>query len=228
MLSYNTPVIAIGGSDIDKAAVSPLLGHFPLIAADSGANTATTMGVMPDHIIGDFDSIGDMTQFPPDRLIHMAEQDNTDLEKTLSCLSVPLCLGFGFLGRRFDHSLAALHAIARSQVPVILIGQHDALVYCKADFTASLPSGERFSVWPLIRHHFKMSKGLEWPLNGLSMEAGQLIGTSNRISKQTDEGLMPVHISSAGGKGYFIMIASRYWPHLAATMMQDNRWLEWC
>ncbi len=96
MLSYNTPVIAIGGSDIDKAAISPLLGHFPLIAADSGANTATTMGVMPDHIIGDFDSIGDMKQFPPDRLIHMAEQDNTDLEKTLSCLSVPLCIGFGF------------------------------------------------------------------------------------------------------------------------------------
>ncbi len=90
-------MIAIGGSHVDKTALSPLLGHFPLIAADSGADTATTMGVMPDHIIGDFDSIGDMAQFPPDRLIHMAEQDSTDLEKTLSCLSVPFCLGFGFL-----------------------------------------------------------------------------------------------------------------------------------
>lgn len=226
-LSFHSPVIAIGGSHVDKTALSPLLGHFPLIAADSGADTATTMGVMPDHIIGDFDSIGNMAQFPPDRLIHMAEQDSTDLEKTLSCLSVPLCLGFGFLGRRFDHSLAALHAIARSQVPVILIGQHDALIFCSADFSAYLPSGERFSVWPLIRHHFTMSKGLEWPLNGLSMEAGQLIGTSNRVSTQTDKGLMPVQISSAGGKGYFIMISSRHWPYLAAAMTNDNSWLEW-
>ena len=227
ILPYKTPVIALGGSPVDAAMISPLLGRFPLIAADSGADTARAMGVMPDHIIGDFDSISDTAQFPPDRLIHISEQHSTDLEKTLSCLSVPICLGFGFLGRRFDHSLAAMHAIARSEAPVILIGQHDALIYCPADFAAPLPSGQRFSVWPLSQHAFKASKGLEWPLDGLSMEAGQLIGTSNRIHSRSDHELTPVHIASAGGKGYFVMIASRYWMYLAAAMTNDNSWCEW-
>ncbi len=227
ILPYDKPVIALGGSHVDDMHISALLNHFPLIAADSGANTAVDMGVMPDYIIGDFDSITDQSQFPPDRLIHIAEQDSTDLEKTLSCLSAPLCLGFGFLGRRFDHSLAALHAIAQSQVPVILIGRHDALIYCSADFTGDLPAGERLSIWPLAQHQFKASTGLEWPLNGLMMEAGKTIGTSNRIDQISGKKITCVDISSAGGTGYFIMLPSVFWIYLAAAITQDNTWLDW-
>lgn len=227
-LSYDRPVIALGGSHVDQSRIAPLLRHFPLIAADSGADTAKAMGVMPDHIIGDFDSISDKEKFPADRLIHITEQNSTDLEKTLSCLSVPLCLGFGFLGWRFDHSLAALHAIARSQIPVILISQHDAVIFCAGDFSADLPVGMRFSIWPLTQHQFKASEGLVWPLDNLIMEAGQAIGTSNQINQISDNDFTPIRIISKAGKGYFIMIDSQYWMHIAAALTGDDIWLKWC
>jgi thiamine pyrophosphokinase len=227
MLTYSQPVIALGGGSYDAAMIQPLLANHPLIAADSGADAARSMGIMPDYIIGDFDSISDPSQFPSDRLIPMSAQDSTDLEKTLSCLRAPLCLGFGFLGRRFDHSLAALHALARCQTPMILIGRHDAVMYCRKDFSGLLPVGERLSVWPLVRQGFLASTGLEWPLDGLLLEAGKQIGTSNRITALTNhdhQGAaqtsdhIPVSLKGAEGEGYFIMLAARNWRCLAESL----------
>ena len=220
LLTYSHPVIALGGGSYDAAMITPLLADYPLIAADSGADAAQAMGVMPDHIIGDFDSIRDLSLFPAERLIAMSDQHSTDLEKTLSCLSAPLCLGFGFLGRRFDHSLAALHALARCQTPMLLIGRHDAVMYCRKDFNGRLPQGERLSIWPLVRQGFLASTGLEWPLDGLMLEAGKQIGTSNRIIAREDkqDHHITVSVQAAEGEGYFVMIAARHWRHLAQCL----------
>jgi len=226
LLTYSRPVIALGGGSYDAAMVKPLLADYPLIAADSGADAAQAMGVMPDHIIGDFDSISDLKAFPSERLIAMSNQDTTDLEKTLSCLRAPLCLGFGFLGRRFDHSLAALHALAQCQMPMILIGRHDAVIYCRQDFSGLLPQGERLSVWPLVRQEFLASTGLEWPLDGLLLEAGKQIGTSNRIKAafETEQQVPPqsenirVMIKASEGEGYFVMLAAQHWRYLVESL----------
>ena len=225
MLCYSLPVIVLGGGSYDAAIVKPLLDDYPLIAADSGADAARAMGVMPDHIIGDFDSISDLNLFPSERLIAMSNQDTTDLEKTISCIRAPICLGFGFLGRRFDHSLAALHALARCQIPMILIGCHDAVMYCRQDFSGLLPQGERLSVWPLVRQEFLASTGLEWPLDGLLLEAGKQIGTSNRIKAafetEQKEPLksenIRVTIKASEGEGYFVMLAARHWRFLVES-----------
>jgi len=223
LLTYSRPVIALGGGSYDTAMITPLLADYPLIAADSGADAAQSMGVMPDHIIGDFDSIRDLSLFPAERLIAMPDQNSTDLEKTLSCLRAPLCLGFGFLGRRFDHSLAALHALARCQTPMLLIGRHDAVIYCRKDFNALLPQGERLSVWPLVWQAFLASTGLEWPLDGLRIEAGKKIGTSNRIMASHDSELkagqhIRVSMQAKEGKGYFVMLAAQHWRCLAESI----------
>ena len=218
-LVFDSPVLALGGGSFDADALCPLLGQYPLIAADGGGDAARELGVMPAHIIGDFDSLADTSQFPQDHLIHLDAQDSTDLEKTLSCLTTPLCLGFGFLGRRFDHSLASLHALARANFPMLLVGRYDAVLFCRGDFREMLPQGARLSIWPLSRQHFISSKGLEWALDGLEFEAGKSIGTSNRTIANKWQKPVEVAIQAGAGSGYFIMVEARDWRYLVTDWL---------
>src|SRR5664279_775409 len=60
-----------------------------IVAADGGANLAVRYGIRPDVIIGDLDSINTSTRrsLSSSTLLHVARQDNTDLEKALDYLS---------------------------------------------------------------------------------------------------------------------------------------------
>ena len=218
-LAFESPVLALGGGSFDADALRPLLGQYPLIAADSGGDAARELGVMPAYIIGDFDSLADASQFPQNRLIRLDAQSSTDLEKTLSCLATPLCLGFGFLGRRFDHSLASLHALAGAKFPVLLVGRYDAVRFCRGDFRAELPQNARLSIWPLSRQNFIGSKGLEWALDGLEFEAGKMIGTSNRTIANEAQKPVEVAIQAGAGAGYFIMLGAAHWRYLVTDYL---------
>ena len=46
-----------------------------------------------------------------------------------------------------------------------------------------MPIGSRVSVFPLGKVTFEMSSGLEYPLDGLTMEIGQASGTSNKSTE---------------------------------------------
>ena len=65
-----------------------------VVAADGGADQAVNHGVIPDAVIGDFDSITNTTRarIPEDRLHPDQDQDTTDFDKCLSQIS-----------RAFDH-----------------------------------------------------------------------------------------------------------------------------
>lgn len=212
---YDEPVIAIGGGSFVPEMLKPLLGRYPVVAADGGADIAASLGEQPDLIVGDFDSITSPESFPSERLLRVDDQNKTDLEKTLEAIRAPLCLGFGFLGRRLDHSLAALHALSCSANPVVLVGRHDAVTFTRGVFTATLPDAARLSIWPLTRLSFRCSSGLLWPLDGLTLEAGRLIGTSNRVATDSRGA---VSIEPESDDGYFVMVESRYWSFLPESI----------
>ena len=142
-------------------------------------------GLRPQAVIGDMDSANGLGQLPVDILkIKRSGQDDTDFEKSLGVISAPLIIGIGFLDGRFDHSLAALDALARlpHDRPVLLVGGDDVLLRLRGDFEMTLPLASRFSVWPLGRQHFLRSHGLEWPLEDVTMAFGKRTGTSNRVN----------------------------------------------
>lgn len=84
-----------------------------IIAIDGGANQCTNLGVKPDYLIGDFDSIDPeiKSKFPDARVVHRPEQDLTDMEKALE-LAVQLnpsrIIIFSAFGDRTDHSAGNL------------------------------------------------------------------------------------------------------------------------
>ena len=203
-LLYSSPILLFGAAPIAGSLLSCLdhCQNWPVLAADGGLRTALSCGLRPQAVIGDMDSANDLDQLPDDiRQIKRSGQDNTDFEKALDLISAPLIIGMGFLDGRFDHSLAALDALARLPHgrPVLLVGGDDVLLRLRGDFEMTLPLTSRFSVWPLGVQHFLHSQGLEWPLDDVTMTFGKRIGTSNRVNGT------PVSITAGVGDGYVAM-----------------------
>jgi thiamine pyrophosphokinase len=170
---------------VKKSLLSEAIVHAPqVVAADGGAELALQHGVMPDAVIGDFDSIGAeaIAAIPPERLHRIDEQDSTDFEKCLTRIEAPLVIGVGFGGGRSDHELAALHGMLRfPERRCLLVMEHDLVFLLPPVFEIAPPVGSRFSVFPLAEGAAR-SKGLRWALDGLALMPGRQIGTSNEVS----------------------------------------------
>ena len=203
-LQFTSPILLFGAAPIAGSLLSCLdrCQNWPVVAADGGLGTALSCGLRPQAVIGDMDSANDLDQMPDDiRQIKLSGQDDTDFEKSLDLISSPLIIGIGFLDGRLDHSLATLDALARlpHDRPVLLVGGDDVLLCLRGDLEITLPLASRFSVWPLGVQHFLHSRGLEWPLDDVTMAFGKRTGTSNRVNGT------PVTITAGVGNGYVAM-----------------------
>lgn len=178
-------VTLVGGGHVDPAALARAVALAPVVvAADGGADAALAAGVDPAAVIGDFDSLGDRARrmIPPDRLHHIGEQDSTDFEKALSRIRAPLVVGVGFMGPRLDHMLAVWHGLLRwPDRPCLLMGTAQLSFLCPPCLRLATEPGQVVSVFPLLPVAAR-SEGLHWPLDGLDLAPGRVIGTSNRAS----------------------------------------------
>lgn len=112
-------------SDVRKADMN--------IAADKGLLLAEALGITPDIVVGDFDSLGE----PPDNLNiirHPVQKDDTDTMLAIKTAFSNGCDTFylyGCTGGRLDHTLAniqALHFIADNGGRGAIVGKQCAAV----------------------------------------------------------------------------------------------------
>ena len=132
-LSFSSPVLLLGASPIGPSLLKIMQKFrcWPLLAADGGLNAAMEAGLLPQIVIGDMDSATGLDHLPNSvRQIRLSGQDDTDFEKCLKLIDAPLIIGIGFLDGRFDHSLAAMDALARlsHDRPVLLVASK--MFYC--------------------------------------------------------------------------------------------------
>lgn len=185
--AFSEPVTLFGGGFADPALVTECLRRAPVaIAADGGARTALSLGIVPQAVVGDFDSISaeDKAAIPPERLFEISEQDSTDFDKALRVISAPLILAVGFLGGgRADHELAAFNTLVRSQARLLLVGSHDVAFHLKGgrDYRFECGAGLRVSLFPFHPVSGE-SEGLHWPIRGLDFTPGGRVGTSNHAT----------------------------------------------
>lgn len=179
------PITLVGGGQATPDDLHTALTLAPrCIAADGGAVLALQAGIMPEAVIGDFNSIPAefQRQVPADRLHRITEQDSTDFEKALTRINAPVVIGVGFTGGRIDHQLGALHTLMEcADRPCVLLGP-DELVFL-APPRISLPTehAEVVSLFPLGAVTGR-STGLYWPLDGLQFSPGVQSGTSNHAT----------------------------------------------
>jgi len=191
-------VIFANGELPDLDAARDLLGADDyLVAADGGANHLLKMGILPEIVIGDLDSIDEDTLFELTSAEVNIEQysedkDETDIELAL-CYSVELqpasILIVGALGGRLDQTLANLSILTNPTLPAIDIRLDDGIeeaFFCRA----SAAKGGQAQVWgrsgdtvSLIPWNSPVegvaTEGLQWPLYGEALYPDKSRGVSN-------------------------------------------------
>ena len=204
------PVLMVGGGEVAPQQLKNLGKNLPIIATDSGADIVAEAGFRPYLVAGDFDSISSVESFPDSHLIKMPSQDSTDFSKTLGLVESPLIIGLGFLGRRFDHSLASINSLARAYPKsVLLMDKYDVLFFTKKSVALNLSCGgdrDRVSVLPMGAQGFISSKGLKWSLSGLELRLKEQIGTSNQVSAK--DGKIEINPSDKGD-GYLVILEAK-------------------
>lgn len=180
-----------------------------VLAADGGAHHLLKMQDLPDAVIGDLDGLGDAeTAIPANRIHRVAEQDSTDFEKCLYSIEAPFVIAHGVTGSRFDHSLAALNAMAKyTKMPVIVVSGKDLIFVCPPDLNLSLPLGTRLSLFPMAQISGR-SKGLKYKVDGIEFSPQGRIGTSNQTNATE------IHLSFAKSN----MLVILPWKHLEAVV----------
>lgn len=173
-----------GGGPFTARDLSICRARAPVVvAADSGADRLLRQGVMPEAVIGDFDSLSRAArmQVPLARQHPLAEQESTDFDKALRSIVAPIVLALGFAGARLDHGLAAFNTlVARAERRCILIGPKDLAFAAPPRLSLDVSPGEVLSLFPMARVTGR-SAGLEWPIAGLDFAPDGRIGTSNRV-----------------------------------------------
>ena len=183
IVQQSQPVTLIGGAKVDNQGLRRALGLAPyLVAADGGADRALIEELMPEAVIGDFDSVSDSAQrcIPHDRLHPIPEQDSTDFDKCLRNIHAPLIIGVGFSGARQDHQLAAFNTLVRHPGQrCILLDQEELVFLCPPSVRLDVPVGTRVSLFPMGAVE-GVSDGLKWPIAGLNFAPDGRVGTSNQ------------------------------------------------
>ncbi|NHB75225.1 thiamine diphosphokinase [Rhodobacter calidifons] len=178
-------VTLAGGGPIPARDLALALARAPVaVAADGGADRLLQLGVMPEAVIGDMDSISPAARraVPAARQHLVAEQVTTDFDKALRLIAAPLVLALGFAGARMDHGLAAFATlIAQAHRRCILLGPKDFAFAAPPRLTMDLRPGEPLSLFPMAPVTGQ-SEGLEWPISGIDFAPDGMIGTSNRVT----------------------------------------------
>ena len=191
-------VIFANGDLPDRDAARALLqADDYLIAADGGANHLLKMGILPEIVIGDLDSVDDETLFELTSAEVNIEQysedkDETDIELALRYaveMRPTSILIVGALGGRLDQTLANLSILTDATLPGIDIRLDDGVEEVFF-FRASAAKGGQAQVWgrsgdtvSLIPWNSPVegvaTDGLQWSLYSETLYPDKSRGISN-------------------------------------------------
>jgi thiamine pyrophosphokinase len=224
-------VTLVGGGSLPARDLALALKRAPLaVGADSGADRLMAAGVLPDAVIGDFDSISPKTRaaLPPDRLHPAPDQDRSDFDKALQAIDAPLILAVGFTGARMDHALAVMNALIRlPHRRCIVIGPKDIAFAAPPHLDLNLRPGDTVSLFPLAQVA-ATSTGLHWPLDGLDFTPWGMIGTSNRASSARVQmsfdcpGMLAILPRARLDRAITALLAAPDWPAEDAPAARDR------
>jgi len=181
-----------------------------IIVADGAWVQARGMGLHPDVVIGDFDSVPPETRIRMGnrvQWVHRPSQERCDLEKALQyCLEKAYLdvIIVGFSGGRIDHTFGNISLLLRydQSMELSLLTPHSDLFFVRDQRRFRLPIGTTISLIPLANVHGVRTKGLKYALNHEDLILGIREGTSNEVISSSvqisiDSGILMVAVLRA-------------------------------
>lgn len=178
-------IIAACKDFAEKIEFSPGKNDF-VIAADGGYDILTETQIIPDILLGDFDSIENV----PDHkeiIKHPSEKDDTD---TFLAYKLGFEKGyrnfiiFGGIGGRIDHTIAnirTLSDIAENGGRGFLIGNDAVLTVIKDKIMFPKNSNGYISIFSNQKDTVVTEKGLKYTLKNTPFSPSTTLGTSNEF-----------------------------------------------
>ncbi len=183
-------LLLLGGEGPRRAQLEEVLRVVELVvAADSGFDLALRLGLEPDLLVGDLDSVAaspQLSAFPQDRIRrYPRDKDETDAELGLRLFAER---GFrkvvlaGGGGGRLDHLLAVAALFERENPPTAWYTALERIERVEGEALLSGCLGLRVSFFALGSGAGGLSSaGLKWPLDGLEWPRGRG-GVSNLVT----------------------------------------------
>lgn len=174
-----------------------------ILAADGGAQKAAAAGVMPDMVIGDFDSLSAQQTWPREKLLRIPRQDNTDLEKALDYLQdnhFTYVTIAGGTGGRWDFSIGNFLSVYPylAQMDICFAADGWKIHPLIKPAQKAVRPGARVSLIPVTTCQNVTLKGLQYPLQNATLELGRTGRTLSNCAAQEN-------ISIQFSSGYLLL-----------------------
>jgi thiamine pyrophosphokinase len=158
-----------------------------LIGVDGGTKHILKLGLKPDVILGDMDSLKKIPKGI--RVIKKPDQEQTDTELALNYCrdnKINEVVILGALGRRLDHLSSNLMVMAKSQLKIKIIEGNQELQIIRKKAIIKGKKGDLVSLIPLLADCEKVTTiGLKWGLQGQTLKVGHGRGVSNVMLGKT-------------------------------------------
>jgi len=193
MITRERAVLFANGEARDPRKLELRLDDF-LVAVDGGLRHMLTLGLKPNLLVGDFDSISaeeleSCRQEGVEILRYPSQKDQTDLELALDAALArgyrEIVIAFG-LGGRLDHTLGNLALLSRLDLGEAVLRFDDGeteVFMAGGSYRAACQVGDIVSLLPWNGAVRDISTaGLAYPLKGESLLPWQTRGVSNQCA----------------------------------------------
>lgn len=193
-------------------------GFGTLICADGGANSARILGVVPDFIVGDLDSIEAETleyYQCTSTIVKYKRQNDTDVEKCIKFAAkkkFTKCLIMGATGDRLDHSFCNIGITIKFMglIDIFLVSGESLLEPFSGTVERECTIGETVSIYGITQDTLFTTSGLKYRLKSEPLPFGVRESTSNivisnkiKITASTGAGLFIRSLQSVKENGFF-------------------------
>lgn len=192
-LQFITPdvILCLNGT-LPETTFFHTLSQIPIVSADGAAIQLRKVGLLPQYIVGDLDSLIDDIAFwkqHEDIIIQeVRDQNSTDFEKSLEYIqqlgySSPVICGFH--GGELDHTLNNWSILMRyGKIMSLTVYDSNKIAFpIYESIIVKASEGEMISLIPQPRVYLT-TDGLEWNLHNEELCLGKREGARNRATKE--------------------------------------------
>lgn len=194
----HTVIVADGRFPTHKLPLNFLSTAHYIVCCDGAINYLDTIGIIPDIIIGDMDSVSAENKEKYNHLIQSdSDQETNDLTKAVNfCVKNDKrnLIILGATGLREDHAIGNIALLAQyaQLTDVSMVTNFGTFRAIHSNTTFSSFKGQQVSIFSLNPSLGIDSEGLQYPLSGVSLNAwwkgtlNQSLGASFALNLNTE------------------------------------------
>lgn len=192
-------LIIANGAACSQELMGQLLEWSPLVVVlDSAIERVIELGIKVDVLIGDFDRDFDADSYRerqyPIEIVHIADQNSTDLDKAFNYLikrGIPAANVIWATGKRADHTITNITSIVKYKelLKITMYDDYSRIYTLNKEFKKWYEKDTIISLIPVGEVTNITSTNLLYPLRDESLVIGERTGSSNSV---LEDGLVTI------------------------------------